>query len=177
MKPRRVSVRLDDGEIRPRIGSHDFGAGLGSVFELHSNGVGAFDNVMICQDIARSVDDDAAAGAAHLRIARLHRDATQQKRKRRTVDRRIESATWCDTAGTDRDHGGANQLRSLHELLFEIRRGRRADRRRRGLGRGRAARGGIAHQWLRGWARARSRHSKGSDQAVEFHGFLRERTA
>ena len=64
-----LAVDLDQGDVGLRIRADDSGAHAPAVGQLDDDALGAIDDVLVRQDAAVGVDDEAAAGAAARGIA------------------------------------------------------------------------------------------------------------
>ena len=64
-----VPGHLDQRDVGIRIRADHFGAQGAAVGELHRQALGAFDHVVIGEDVAFGIDQEAGAGAAPRRVA------------------------------------------------------------------------------------------------------------
>jgi hypothetical protein len=91
-----LAVHLDQGDVGVRIGADDAGAQRAAVGQFDDDPFGAVDDVVVGQDAAVGVDDEAAAGAAPRDVAAV--GARSASRDRRTaspahpVSRRVHAA-------------------------------------------------------------------------------------
>src|SRR5262249_38263010 len=73
-------VDLDDGDIRLRVTAHDLRLVLLFILELDDDFVGVLDDVVVGEDVAVAIDDEAGAQAALLERALRQRTKEAFKR-------------------------------------------------------------------------------------------------
>ncbi len=95
------ALQAQDGEIAVLVLEHDLGVELALVGQRDLHFAGALDHVVIGDDEARRIDDDAGAERAHHLLAR-HR--AEELAEQRIVHERV--AVLDDPRGIDVDHGG-----------------------------------------------------------------------
>ena len=79
-------VDLQDREVRVRIAAHDVRVRDAAVRELHSDRVGVGDDVVVGDDVAGLVHDDAGAQAALDALPVAGQEPTEQLSERRGRD-------------------------------------------------------------------------------------------
>ena len=93
-----LAVDLDERDVGVGIGADHAGAQTAAVRQLDRDALGAIDDVVVRQDAAVGVDDEAAAGAAAHRIAVVPR--------RPEVERLVEQVRAARAAGVRGAAGG-----------------------------------------------------------------------
>ena len=69
VRERARALDPDQRDVRIRIRSHQVGAQRAAVGQLHGETLGAFDHVVVREDVAFGVDQEAGARAAPRRVA------------------------------------------------------------------------------------------------------------
>ena len=127
-------VHLQNGKIRQRIGSDDFRFKLLAVGKTHAHKVSALDNMVVGDDVAVAVDEEA--GALRLHAARrvfkpVIRGGLAKAELEKLLQLAGEPAALNLALDQDADDGGADPLHKVSERQGAVRRhGRRHQPRR-----------------------------------------------